>query len=89
MLGLISVHPTFGVSIMHFDYSETTHGYIQRVKTFMDEHVYPVEAQIYAETHELDPSGDWKNWQVHPLIETLKKKPKRLGHGVFFCSLQS
>jgi hypothetical protein len=55
----------------------------------MDEHVYPVEAQIYAETHELDPSGDWKNWQVHPLIEPLKKKPKRLGHGVFFCSLQS
>jgi acyl-CoA dehydrogenase len=64
---------------MDFNHSEKTQGYIERVKAFMDEHVYPVEEQIYAETHELNPGGDWKNWQVHPLIEPLKKKAQEAG----------
>lgn len=64
---------------MDFNHSEKTQGYIERVKAFMDEHIYPVEEQIYAETHELNPSGDWKNWQVHPLIEPLKKKAQEAG----------
>jgi acyl-CoA dehydrogenase len=45
----------------------------------MDEHVYPVKAQIYAEIHEPNPAGDWKNWQVHPLIAPLKKKAQETG----------
>jgi alkylation response protein AidB-like acyl-CoA dehydrogenase len=64
---------------MHFNHSEKTQGYIERVKAFMDEHIYPVEEQIYAETHELNPDGDWKSWQVHPLIEPLKKKAQEAG----------
>lgn len=64
---------------MNFSHSEKTQGYIERVKAFMDEHVYPVEEQIYAETHELNPGGDWQNWQVHPLIEPLKKKAQEAG----------
>jgi acyl-CoA dehydrogenase len=64
---------------MDFNHSEKTQGYIERVKAFMDEHIYPVEEQIYAETHELNPGGDWQNWQVHPLIEPLKKKAQVAG----------
>ena len=64
---------------MDFNHSEKTQDYIERVKAFMDEHVYPVEEQIYAETLELNPDGDWKNWQAHPLIEPLKKKAQEAG----------
>tara|TARA_R110002167_G_scaffold92769_2_gene249011 strand:- start:597 stop:1817 length:1221 start_codon:yes stop_codon:yes gene_type:complete len=64
---------------MDFNHSQKTLGYIERVKAFMDEHIYPVEEQIYAETHKLNPDGDWKNWQVHPLIEPLKKKAQDAG----------
>jgi alkylation response protein AidB-like acyl-CoA dehydrogenase len=64
---------------MNFNHSEKTQGYIERVKAFMDEHIYPVEEQIYAETHKLNPGGDWHNWQAHPLIEPLKKKAQEAG----------
>jgi alkylation response protein AidB-like acyl-CoA dehydrogenase len=64
---------------MDFNHSEKTQGYIKRVKAFMDEHIYPVEEQIYAETHKLNPDGDWQNWQAHPLIEPLKKKAQEAG----------
>ncbi|MEP0356556.1 acyl-CoA dehydrogenase family protein [Paraglaciecola sp.] len=64
---------------MNFSHSEKTQDYINRVRAFMQEHVYPVEEQIYSETHRLNPGGDWKNWQVHPLIEPLKKKAQAAG----------
>ena len=64
---------------MHFAHSEKTQDYIARVKAFMDEHVYPVEEQMYRETEELNPTGDWTKWQMHPLIEPLKKKAQQAG----------
>ncbi|MEP2603499.1 MAG: acyl-CoA dehydrogenase family protein [Paraglaciecola sp.] len=64
---------------MNFSHSEKTQDYINRVRAFMQEHVYPVEEQIYSETHTLNPGGDWKNWQAHPLIEPLKKKAQAAG----------
>ncbi|MFT6897579.1 MAG: acyl-CoA dehydrogenase [Paraglaciecola sp.] len=64
---------------MDFAHSEKTQTYITRVKAFMDEHVYPVEDKIYQETLELNPAGDWKSWQVHPLIEPLKTKAQQAG----------
>lgn len=64
---------------MHFEHSAKTQEYIARVKTFMDEHVYPVEEQVYAETHELNPTGDWTKWQMHPSINKLKAKAKEQG----------
>ena len=64
---------------MDFAHSEKTQDYIARVKAFMDEHVYPVEEQIYRETEELNPTGDWTKWQMHPMIEPLKKKAQEAG----------
>ena len=64
---------------MYFNHSEKTQGYIERVKAFMDDHIFPVEDQIYAETHQLNPDGNWQNWQAHPFIEPLKKKAQEAG----------
>ncbi|ABG39164.1 acyl-CoA dehydrogenase-like protein [Paraglaciecola sp. T6c] len=64
---------------MDFAHSEKTQDYIARVKAFMDQHVYPVEEQIYRETEELNPTGDWTKWQMHPFIEPLKKKAQQAG----------
>ncbi|MEP7702548.1 acyl-CoA dehydrogenase family protein [Paraglaciecola sp. 25GB23A] len=64
---------------MNFAHNELTQGYLERLKAFMDEHIYPLETQIYAETHALNPDGNWRNWQVHPLIEPLKQKAKAAG----------
>lgn len=64
---------------MNFAHNELTQGYLERLKAFMDEHIYPLETQIYAETHALNPDGNWRNWQVHPLIEPLKQKAKTAG----------
>jgi acyl-CoA dehydrogenase len=36
---------------MDFNHSTKTQEYIKRIKTFMVEYIYPVEEQIYAETH--------------------------------------
>jgi acyl-CoA dehydrogenase len=79
ILNLISSYHNFGATIMDFNHSKKTQYYIERVNAFMDEHIYPVEEQIYAQTHELNPGGDWKNWQAHPLIEPLKKKAQEAG----------
>jgi alkylation response protein AidB-like acyl-CoA dehydrogenase len=64
---------------MNFAHSEKTQDYIARVKSFMEEHVYPVEDKIYHETEVLNPTGDWTKWQYHPLIEALKKKAQAAG----------
>ncbi|WP_166422330.1 acyl-CoA dehydrogenase family protein [Paraglaciecola sp. 20A4] len=64
---------------MDFAHSQKTQDYIARVKAFMDEHVYPVEEQIYRETEELNPTGDWTKWQMHPFIEPLKHKAQEAG----------
>ncbi|KXI27462.1 acyl-CoA dehydrogenase family protein [Paraglaciecola hydrolytica] len=64
---------------MDFAHNTKTQDYLSRLKEFMDQHVYPVETQIYGETHELNPDGNWRKWQSHPLIEPLKQKAKTAG----------
>ncbi|MDP5031341.1 MAG: acyl-CoA dehydrogenase family protein [Paraglaciecola sp.] len=64
---------------MNFTHNERTQDYLTRLCAFLDEHVYPVENIIYAETHELNPDGNWRNWKSHPLIDPLKQKAKAAG----------
>ena len=64
---------------MNFAHNAKTQDYLTRLKEFMDQHVYPVETQIYQQTHELNPDGNWRKWQSHPLIETLKQQAKTEG----------
>lgn len=64
---------------MQFTHNEKTQDYLSRLKAFIDENIKPVEQQIYHEVDELNPTGDWRKWQLHPLIEPLKQKAKDAG----------
>lgn len=64
---------------MHFEHSQKAQDYLTRVKAFMKENVYPIEERIYAELEEMNPTGDWKNWKLHPELEALKVKAREQG----------
>jgi alkylation response protein AidB-like acyl-CoA dehydrogenase len=60
---------------MDFEYSARCKEYLQRVRAFMDEHVYPNEKTYYAQL-----AGFGTNrWQVLPIVEELKAKAKAQG----------
>ena len=58
---------------MDFEQSEKTAEVASRLRSFMDEHIYPNETAFTAEIN----SGD--RWQPSELIETLKAKAKAAG----------
>ncbi|HVY87139.1 MAG TPA: acyl-CoA dehydrogenase, partial [Caulobacterales bacterium] len=58
---------------MHFEHSDTTKHWIERVSRFMDDHVYPAVPTYEAQQHE---GGRWK---VLPVLEELKAKAKADG----------
>lgn len=64
---------------MHFEHSQKAQDYLARVKAFMNENVYPIEDRIYAELEEMNPTGEWKNWKLHPELEALKVKAREQG----------
>ncbi|MBF7072129.1 acyl-CoA dehydrogenase family protein [Glaciecola sp. MH2013] len=64
---------------MDFSHNEKTKDYLGRIRSFLLQHVAPIEDQVYAELAELNPTGDWKSWKVHPAIEPLKEKAKAAG----------
>jgi len=57
---------------MDFEYSDKVQLLIERVSTFMDEHVYPNEDEMHRQVSE-DP------WSTPPLLEALKAKAKDQG----------
>lgn len=64
---------------MDFSHNTKTQDYLARLKDFMKTHVEPIEDQVYAEMHELNPTGDWTQWKMHPMMEPLKQKAKEAG----------
>lgn len=58
---------------MDFAYSKRCQDHLERVRAFMEAHVYPREADIHAEIN----SGD--RWQPSTIIEELKDKAKSEG----------
>lgn len=61
---------------MNFQHSEICQDYITRVKAFMEQEIFPVEAEIFKQNHELNGHGDWTKWQVPDAIKALKVKAK-------------
>jgi acyl-CoA dehydrogenase len=60
---------------MEFSYSPRCQEYLDRVRAFMDAHIYPNEA-----TYSAQLAGFGENrWQVIPIIEELKEKAKDAG----------
>jgi alkylation response protein AidB-like acyl-CoA dehydrogenase len=64
---------------MDFSHNAKTQDYLTRLKDFMKEHIEPIEEQVYAEMHKLNPTGDWTQWKMHPMMESLKQKAKEAG----------
>jgi acyl-CoA dehydrogenase len=58
---------------MYFEYNEKSQELITRVRAFMVEHVYPNEAEMFAQ---IDAGN---RWSPYPLIEDLKAKAKAEG----------
>jgi len=58
---------------MHFEYNEKTQHLIAQVRDFMIEHIYPNEAEMFAQID----AGD--RWAPYPLLEELKTKAKAAG----------
>lgn len=64
---------------MDFQPSKKSQEYLTKLKSFMDEHVYPFERE-YMDYHlKNNPDGNWKNWKEHPKLEELKTKAKNAG----------
>ena len=59
---------------MNFDYSDKTKGLMEKLQAFMDEHIYPVEAE-YVEAVHSNPD----KWKTLPLMHELKAKAKEAG----------
>ncbi|MFT6918549.1 MAG: acyl-CoA dehydrogenase [Cognaticolwellia sp.] len=57
---------------MDFEYSDKVKELMARVSTFMDSHVYPVEAQMHEQVAQ-------SQWSTPPLMEALKAKAKAQG----------
>jgi alkylation response protein AidB-like acyl-CoA dehydrogenase len=64
---------------MHFDISPKGQDYLKRVKAFIRDEIEPVEAAFWAEVAETCPGGDWRQWQVPAVLETLKAKARSQG----------
>lgn len=64
---------------MQFEYSEKTQELIDKVDSFMQKNLYPVEQELQ---HAIDTAED--RWTIPPLLETLKAKAKSQGLWNFF-----
>jgi alkylation response protein AidB-like acyl-CoA dehydrogenase len=64
---------------MDFTPSERSQAYLERLKTFMQAHVYPFE-ESYREYHrEHNNHGRWREWSEHPEVAKIKQKAKEAG----------
>ncbi len=66
---------------MKFAHTERTLELIEKVKAFMDAHVYPVEKEVGQFYHNPD-----NLWKVSPIVEGLKEKAKEAGLWNLFLS---
>ncbi len=66
---------------MIFDYSNKTKAYVERLRGFMDEQIYPNEARYEQEV------GEGDRWKVLPLIEELKPKAHAAGLWNLFMNI--
>lgn len=64
---------------MDFTPSDNTLKFRKRLIAFMREHIEPIEANYHKENRRLNPDGNWRDWQVAPIIEDLKDKAKEAG----------
>lgn len=64
---------------MDFAPSARAQEMIARVTAFFDAHIIPNDESYRAENRRLNPTGDFRNWTVPPIIAELKVKAKEAG----------
>ena len=66
---------------MIFEYSDKTKAHVDRLRGFMDEHIYPNEARYEQEV------GEGERWKVLPVIEELKPRAREAGLWNLFLNI--
>ncbi|WP_299713837.1 acyl-CoA dehydrogenase family protein [uncultured Tenacibaculum sp.] len=64
---------------MNFNPSQKSKDYLDRLKKFMDKHIYPFERELITYHKEHNTSGNWKEWTEHRKLEALKELAKQEG----------
>ncbi len=64
---------------MNFNLPARAQEYLDKLKEFMDKHVYPFERDWIEYNKKNNPDGNWKTWTEHPKLEELKAKAKAEG----------
>jgi acyl-CoA dehydrogenase len=64
---------------MDFEPSQRSLETLERVRTFMREHIQPVELEHWREIRDAEHGGDWKRWRIHPRVEALKARARAEG----------
>ncbi len=64
---------------MDFEPSQRSKQTLERVRSFMREHIQPVELEHWREIAEARHGGDWRQWRIHPRVEALKAKARAAG----------
>ena len=64
---------------MNFNPSQKSKDYLDRLKKFMDKHIYPFERELITYHKEHNTSGNWKEWAEHPKLDALKELAKQEG----------
>jgi len=64
---------------MNFSPSDRTKEYLEKLRSFMGEHVYPFEKEWMDFNEQKNPSGNWKEWKEHPKLKELKDSAKKAG----------
>jgi acyl-CoA dehydrogenase len=61
---------------MNFSRSPKAQSYVERLTTFMEEHVLPAEKEYYGLVQNVP---DWRSWKQPPVMEALKAKARAAG----------
>jgi len=64
---------------MDFQPSAKATDYLERVKAFMREHVEPAEGEYFERILAGNHGGDWRRWEIPPVMEELKAKARKAG----------
>jgi len=64
---------------MDFSHSDRTKEYLEKLRSFMNEYVYPFEKEWMEFNEVNNPSGNWSEWKEHPKLTQLKKEAKNKG----------
>jgi acyl-CoA dehydrogenase len=62
---------------MDFSHSDKAREMISRVKSFIQQHVAPIEKDILTDAQQGNP--DWKSWTLDPRLEAIKQQAKAEG----------